>query len=271
MDRQARDALVETWKQEEARPFSGWDFSYLEGRLLEEQPPWSYRQRAAELMAAASSLLDMGTGGGERLLALRPHWPAKVAVTEDYAPNFRLAMERLAPLGVRVEEPSLNDGIPLPFAGGEFDLILNRHSAIGARELVRILARGGTFLTQQIDGRWGQDLLAVFGAEPQWPEASLNSCVARLEAAGLSILNARDWSGVFSFTDVGAVVYYLKAIPWLVPGFSVTTHLEPLLELQNRLEGGSDLAFHAAKYLVEACRPAEGRPESAIATGGEST
>jgi hypothetical protein len=49
--------------------------------------------------------------------------------------------------------------------------------------------------------------------------------------------------------------YYLKAIPWLVDGFSVQTHLEPLLALQDRLERGDGLVFEARKYLVEARKP----------------
>ncbi|MBN1657690.1 MAG: hypothetical protein JXA93_04780, partial [Anaerolineae bacterium] len=62
----------------------------------------------------------------------------------------------------------------------------------------------------------------------------------------------RDWSGKLTFTDVGAIVYYLKAIPWLVPGFSVDTHLESLLALHERLEQGERLMFAAKKYLIEA-------------------
>ena len=58
--------------------------------------------------------------------------------------------------------------------------------------------------------------------------------------------------GQISFTDMGAIVYYLKAIPWLVPGFSVQTHLQYLLSLQHRLESGEALAFVARKYLIEA-------------------
>ncbi len=64
---------VESWKRQELQPFSGWDFSYLSGRMLEEQPPWSYTSRAAALMRQASSVVDMGTGGGERLLELKEH------------------------------------------------------------------------------------------------------------------------------------------------------------------------------------------------------
>jgi len=244
--------LIETWKREEQQPFSGWDFSHLDGRMLEEQAPWSYSTRAAELMRQAASVLDMGTGGGERFLKLRAYWPGKVVATEDYPPNFRLATERLAPFGVQVFDVRLADDGPMPFADGEFELVLNRHSGLNAWELARILAPGGAFLTQQIHGLWAYDLLAVFGAKPQWPDASLEKYVPQLEAAGLTILDAREWFGRFSFTDVGAIIYYLKAVPWLVPGFSVENHLKHLLSLQGRLESGQELAFSIRKYLIEA-------------------
>jgi SAM-dependent methyltransferase len=244
--------LIETWKREQLEPFTGWDFSHLDGRMLEEQAPWSYSTRAAELLGQASSVLDMGTGGGERFLKLRRHWPGKVVATEEYPPNFKLATERLAPLGVHVFDVRLTDDDPMPFADGEFDLVLNRHSGLNASEVARILAPGGTFLTQQVHGMWAYDLLAVFNAKPQWPDATLQKYAPQLEASGLTILDARDWSGRFSFTDVGAIVYYLKAVPWLVPGFSVETHLQNLLTLQRRFENGGQLAFSIRKYLLEA-------------------
>ena len=37
-----RNELLEIWKYEEGQPFTGWDFSYLDQRMLEEQPQWSY-------------------------------------------------------------------------------------------------------------------------------------------------------------------------------------------------------------------------------------
>jgi hypothetical protein len=65
-------------------------------------------------------------------------------------------------------------------------------------------------------------------------------------------VNTQDWTGCLSFTDVGAIVYYLKAIPWLVPGFSVETHQVQLFMLQRRLERGEGLVFKNKLYLIEA-------------------
>ena len=146
-----RNELVEAWLREERQPFSGWDFSFLDGRIRGEREPWSYLDRAAELMGCSSSVIDLDTGGGEKFLRLREHWPARVVATEDYAPNFKLASERLSPHGGEVLKVGVSDTGPMPFADGEFDLVLNRHadfnrSSAGA-DLVGVLEgfAGGEF------------------------------------------------------------------------------------------------------------------------------
>lgn len=250
-----QEALIENWKYEEQQPFIGWDFSYLDGRMLEEQPDWSYSARAAELMKQSSSVLDLDTGGGERFLKLREYWPQKVVATEHYPPNFKLATERLTPFGAKVVDIHLSDFGPMPFADGEFDLVLNRHAAFNPNEVARVLTLDGTFLTQQVHGLWAVDLLAAFDAKPQWPDATPEKYLPRLKAAGLEIVNHQDWSGELTFTDVGAIVYYLKAVPWLVPGFSVKSHSKYLFNLQKQLQIKKSLTFSARKYLIEARKP----------------
>lgn len=249
------DDLIDGWLRDEQQPFTGWDFSYLDGRMVVEQEPWSYLDRAAELMEQSSSVIDLDTGGGERLLALREHWPARVVATEDYAPNYDLASGRLSPLGATVVRAPVSDTAALPFADGEFDLVLNRHGAFNPNEVARVLSAGGSFLTQQVHGMWAWDLLAAFDATPEWPDATPARYVPLLEAAGLTTQNVEEWEGKLVFTDVGAIVYYLKATPWEVPGFTVNTHLRYLLALQRRVDAGEDLAFHAALYLIEARKP----------------
>lgn len=249
--RMNQEELVTAWKAEENQPFTGWDFSYLRGRMTEELPPWSFMARAAKLMDQSTSVLDMGTGGGERILELRKHWPDNVVVTEDYPPNIRLAKEHLEPFGVKVVNVPLTEESSLPFENDEFDLVLNRHSELNCTEVSRILAPEGVFLTQQIHGLWAQDLLSVFGMAPRWPDATPEYYVSRLNAAGLNVEKAEEWQGKIIFHDVGAIVYYLKAVPWLVPDFSVKTNKNDLLRLERELQQNGCLAFEARKYLIE--------------------
>ena len=219
------------------------------------QEPWSWLDRATELMARSESLLDMDTGGGEKLLSLRDHWPRRIVATEGYPPNVTLAAGRLASRGATVVRTAVADTDPMPFAGDAFDLVLNRHAAFNSQEVARVLSPGGAFLTQQVHGMWAWDLLEAFDAAPLWPDATPARYAPLLEAAGLTIEALEEWEGRLVFADVGAIVYYLKATPWEVPGFTVTTHLPYLLALQERLEAGEELAFFAAKYLIEARKP----------------
>ena len=244
--------LINTWLREERQPFIGWDFSYLNGRMTEGQVPWSYLDRAADLMRQSSSVIDLETGGGEKLLSLRQHWPSRVVATEDYLPNYDLATQRLSPFGAEVVKAPVSTIHPMPFADGEFDLILNRHAAFNSAEIARVLSPGGTFLTQQVHGISAWDLQAVFDAKPQWPDSTPEKYIPMLKEAGLTIVNDLRWEGSLSFADVGAIVYYLKAVPWLVPDFSVKTHLQPLFALQDRLDSGDELHFFSARYLIEA-------------------
>jgi SAM-dependent methyltransferase len=246
------EELIEQWKREEKIPFSGWDFSYLDGRMLEEEHPWSYTSRAVELMRLCSSVIDLGTGGGERFLKLREYWPKKVVVTEEYPPNLKLATERLAPFGVRVVDFGQNMDEPMPFTNDEFNLVLNRHSGFNPKEVARILSPGGVFLTQQVHGLSTYDLMTYFDSQPLWPDATPEFYIPRLEAAGLTIRDLKEWSGKMSFTDVGALVYYLKAVPWVVSGFSVETHIKYLLSLQHQIEESKTLTFSNRRYLIEA-------------------
>ena len=194
-------------------------------------------------MSSSSSVLDTGTGGGERFLQLQDDWRDRVVVTEEYPPNIHLATERLAPLGVSVVDVRLTMCDPIPSANEAFTLILNQHLAFNPAKVASMLAPGGTFLTQQVHGLWAQNLLAIFDAQPQWPFATAAYCAPRIEDAGLTIQAAREWSGNLTFEDVGAIVYYLRASPWLVRSFSMELHLERLLESQRGLDCSLKLAF----------------------------
>ena len=92
--------LIATWQREEQQPFTGWDFSYLDSRMVEEQAPWSYSSRAAELMRQASAVIDLDTGGGERF-HLRANWPRKWWQPKSIPPTSGWPPNGLRPLGCK--------------------------------------------------------------------------------------------------------------------------------------------------------------------------
>ena len=244
--------LLALWKAEEQRPFVGFNFSYFADKWIDETPPWSYEDQVRALMLEAQSVLDIGTGGGEKLLAFRDVWPGQVTVTEGHPPNLQLARDRLEPLGVTVVENSETLEGEMPFDNGAFDLVINRHAAFNIVEMERILRTGGIFLTQQVDGRNLSDLSDAFETKQPWTYFTLDFVLQEIEKTNLVVETAEEWTGQTTFEEIGTLVYYLKAIPWTVPGFSVETHQQYLLKLQRRLEKEKALSFTKKLMLLKA-------------------
>jgi SAM-dependent methyltransferase len=249
-------ALLGKWQAEERQPFTGWDFSYLADRWINETPPWSYEEMVRELMAASRAVLDLGTGGGEKLLGFKDVFPPRVVATEGYPPNFCLAQERLEPLGVEVVESNGSLFEILPFEAEAFDLVIDRHTGFNIAEVERVLTPGGTFLTQQVDGRNLSDLSAAFDCEQPWTYFTLDFVLEKIKETNLMVEVAQEWTGKLIFKDVGAIVYYLKAVPWTVEDFSVERNLDHLLALQQRFEQEGELAFCQRMMVVKASKPA---------------
>jgi SAM-dependent methyltransferase len=242
-----KSELIRQWKRDEAAVFEGWDFSYLKDRWVEEQPDWDYRALAKQLIQHSASVLDIATGGGEKFSSLAP-FPAHTVAIEGYRPNVPVARKKLAPLGVQV----LAANTDLPFKGNTFDLVLNRHGALNVAEIYRVLKGNGHVLTQQVDGGNLVDLMDFFDVKPRWPENVLGVLRQKMQDLGFQIDRAQDWKGKVNFRDVGAVVYFLKAIPWIVKGFSVDSHLKYLQKLQETLEREGQLEFTYARALIAA-------------------
>jgi SAM-dependent methyltransferase len=241
--------LLEQWIREAAAPFEGWDFSYLSARVTEAEPPWDYLALAHAAVSQAHDVLDVATGGGEVLSALGP-FAGRVTATEGYVPNLAIARRRLAPLGVAVFQANTASG--MPFEDASFDLVINRHGGFRPEEMHRVLKPGGVFLSQQVGGDNLADLVAEFGARLVAPENTLANVAERFRRIGCAVTRAEEWRGPVAFADVGAIVYFLKAVPWVVQGFDVTTHLAALEALERRRATGRPLQFTFSRFLIEA-------------------
>ncbi|MCM0006657.1 MULTISPECIES: class I SAM-dependent methyltransferase [Bacillus cereus group] len=250
-----RNLLFLTLLESANTHFSGWDFSFISetGRMKSEPLSWSYGSTAFQLMQHAESMLDMGTGGGEFLSMLQP-FPSTIYATEGYAPNVPIARKKLEPLGVTVVEV-INDTV-LPFQDGQFDFIINQHESYAASEVKRILSPNGVFLTQQVGGLDCAVLNEQFGSplNSEFASWSLEAACSELEENEFTILDAKEEFPFQRFYDIGAIVYYLKAIPWQIPDFTVERYYEELYRIHEIIlqKGYFDVTQH--RFLIKAIR-----------------
>jgi SAM-dependent methyltransferase len=233
--------------------FSGWDFSYVEPARWRTAPlPWDYAAEAQRALATARSAMDMGTGGGEILASLAP-FPPRMVATEGWALNAPVAARRLRPLGVPVVR--CESEAAQPFLDAAFDLLLNRHDGYSPRELKRLLAPGGRFITQQVGGRNGIELNELLQCPIPFEYAywTPDYAVAELEAAGANVERVEEALPETHVADIGAVVYYLRIISWQIADFTPDGYRDRLLALHRRIERDGGLVIHAHRFFIVAC------------------
>jgi len=225
----------------------GWDFSWLDGRATEQRPSWGYQRLMGTRMARSATALDIETGGGEVL-----------AATESWPPNLARAARLLRPRGVAVVADA--DDPPLPFADGVFDLVVSRHPVNACwAEIARVLQPGGTYFSQEVGPRSVFELVEWFlGPQPPAIEHSRHPDKARAaaEAAGLEVVDLRLESLRTEFFDVGAVVYFLRKVVWMVPGFTVERYRGEIRALHDQIQSEGPFVAYASRFLIEARKPA---------------
>lgn len=262
------DALI---AEASAAPFTGWDFSWLNARSTETRLPWSYAGEIAAHSGYAKTMLDMGTGGGEFISGFAARPPHTIA-TESWPPNVPVAASRLRPAGIPVlhaesapDNPSREAAAELagtrpatgrlPFLDGSLDLVINRHESFNAREVMRVLAPGGRFVTQQVDFGSDVELYELLGLEPpDETDSWLPLAVAQLSSAGLDVTVQRSGQSVRHLEDVGALVYYLKTVPWVVPQYRLEEFM-PRLRTAFASRDAWPMPLTASRFLVVARRP----------------
>jgi SAM-dependent methyltransferase len=239
-------------------PVEGWDFSWFEGRATEERPSWGYSGMLAERAARTSSILDVQTGGGEtfsHVLERLPSLPAKLAATESWPPNVAVARSNLARFGAHVVEVA--DEGPLPFADASFELVASRHPVVTIwEEIARVLSPGGTYLSQQVGPGSNRELYEfLMGPQPASDARSPERAALYAQKAGLVVADLRREPLLTLFKDVGAVVYFLRLVPWTVPDFTVERYLDRLHALHDRIVREGPFQAHAQRFLIEATKP----------------
>lgn len=228
--------LIASWKvEEQIAHVHGWDFSHVDGRVVEDALPWDYREQILHYLKPEMQILDIDTGGGEFLLSL--HHPYRnTSATENYPPNIELCQKTLLPLGIDFR---LADGKGiLPFEDERFDLVLNRHGDLNPEEIYRVLKPGGLFITQQVGAENDRELVELLCGHTDlpFPDQYLKIISDQFSQTGFEILDGRECFRPIRFYDVGALVWFARIIEWEFPGVSVERCQDQLLHAQAILD-----------------------------------
>lgn len=245
-----KEELLKYLIEEENKTFSGWDFSYLDGRWEEENLPWDYKEIVLNYLKKDFKLLDMGTGGGEFLLTIN-HPFLNTTVTEGYQPNFKICLEKLSPLGIKVYN-YVGDEILQEIENNSFDIVINRHESYNEKELYRILKPSGIFITQQVGAFNNKDLTTFFDKnhKNQFPEMTIEESINRLIDNHFEIIYSNEYYPTLKFFDLGAIAYFAKIIKWEFINFKVINNIDKFLILAKELKEKGYIKSTEHRFII---------------------
>lgn len=235
-----------------------WGAGFLPGRYRADQPDWSYQGTARAILPEVESVLDMGTGEGGFLASLAP-LPNLTVAYEEWWPTVPAAQATLRPLGVQlVVALGSADNVPrpgqqarpgLPFRAEVFDAILNRHTAFDPVEVRRIVKPRGRFLTQQVGSDEGASVRALLGLPVDERAWTAEVAVGQLEAAGWIIHEVREDHKTMWFSDIAALIGYVRTIPWAFQDLDWTS-AEPRLHQLHEQSQSKPIDAISHRFLV---------------------
>jgi hypothetical protein len=115
----------------------------------------------------------------------------------------------------------------------------------------------GTYFSQHVGPASVFELIEYFlGPQPDEARNERHPDRARAgaEAAGLTVVDLRMESLHTEFRDIGAVVYFLRKVIWMVPGFTVEEYLPTLRALHEQIEAEEPFVATTTRYLIEASK-----------------
>ena len=188
------------------------------------------------------------------MIAALPKVPQLTVATEGHKPNLALASR--ASVDARVARP--DSGGPARASAGE-QLLRAGYEPPPDRHLVgRDRPRASS--------RWDLPLTAGGARQPPRAQRAHDGTTSRgskrdpevaraaAEKAGLIVTDLRHERPRTVFYDIGAVVYFLRLVVWIVPDFTVERYREELFALHCRIEREGGFETSASRFLIEAVK-----------------
>ena len=198
---------------------------------LRQPVPWDYAQVVARYVRPDDEVLDIGTGGGERLSQLAGMFGRSLGIDLDPKMVEHAAQASAAAnVEFRVCSGQL-EGI-----AATFDLILSRHAPLELRAIAEHLRPGAYFITQQVGERNMSSVKAAIGQA----ESSLVIGIKDMERAGLRPLAFGEYHVEYVVRDAESLVFWLSALDMLHSDVDGSAALASAAALNQVLAGNVD-------------------------------
>ncbi|AUM64512.1 SAM-dependent methyltransferase [Brevibacillus laterosporus] len=201
----------------------GWDFSSL--KISVEGKTWSFYDEVIKVSKKNDIVLDIGTGGGERVLKIAPHVMLLVGIDESNN-MIKVAQANLNKSGLENVEFIQMNACNLKFPNRYFDIVSCRHSHFDAQKVANLLVDGGIFLTQQVSENDKLNIKEAFGKGQNFEtkDGTLKEkYVKELQGSGFTKIEVFEYDAEEFYGTPDDLIFLLKHTP-IVPRFGCEEH-----------------------------------------------
>ena len=139
-----------------------WDFSNINCKE-EYENNWDMYEEIEKYANEKSLILDLGTGGGEKVISKMPK-NAGMIIGTDLSPNMiKTANKNLRNYPEIKAKFVVMNNLKLEFPDEIFDIVSARHTVINAKEIYRVLKENGILVLRGVDKYDCWDLKELFG------------------------------------------------------------------------------------------------------------
>lgn len=230
----------------------GWNFSNM--RCLSEDVPWELYEEVTRACKKTDILLDVGTGGGEKVLEIAQRLQFIFGIDIS---NGMIETARKNLLCSMVENVRffVMDAERITFPNEMFNIISCRHSDFSPTENFRLLETGGIFLSQQVGEADKFHLKNFFGrgqAVGVEDGTSMRDDIHRLKAAGFSRIETREYDVTEYYERPEDLIFLLTHTPIIENFGSEDGDFEKLDDFikQNGTDRG--IKTNSKRYLIKA-------------------
>jgi SAM-dependent methyltransferase len=138
-----------------------WDFSKFEIET-ESLTDWDYYDIINKLATKESKILDLGTGGGEKVLQYFPECE-KIVGTDFSEEMIKTANNNLIESGRKNITFRTMDNLNMDVSDDYFDIVTARHTITNPQQIYKCLKKGGHLIIRGVDMYDCHSLKLVFG------------------------------------------------------------------------------------------------------------
>lgn len=140
---------------------ANWDFSNIKCKT-EKITQWDFYEKIKSYTNKNSLCLDIGTGGGEKVLKKYPK-VGMIIATDFSEEMIKTAKQNAISANRNDVKFVIMDSLKMTFPNNLFDLVSARHTKINAKQIYDCLKEDGTLVIEGIDKKDCLELKELFG------------------------------------------------------------------------------------------------------------